>query len=166
MHDPVWNHSVFSKNRDRLLTSEVAQHFFAAVLEQGKRFLSVDDFTLDGTVIQAWASHKSFRTKDGLDDDGTNFHGDRRTNEPHESTTGQDARLYKKSYETESKLACLDHALVENRNGLIVRAMATQADGCAEREAALLTLADKQQGRLRRIAVGADKAYDAATPSA
>jgi transposase len=161
MDDAVWNHAVFSKNRDRLLTSEVAQQFFAAVNEQAKRFMSDEHFTVDGTLIQAWASQKSFRKKDGSDGDGANFHDSRRTNETHESTTDPDARLYKKSYGRESKLAYLGHTLVENRNGLIAAAMATQADGYAEREAALLMLADKQQGRSRRITVGADKAYDA-----
>jgi transposase len=161
MDDAVWNHAVFSKNRDRLLTSEVAQQFFTAVNEQAKRFMSDEHFTVDGTLIQAWASQKSFRKKDGSDGDGANFHDSKRSNETHESTTDPDARLYKKSYGRESKLAYLGHALVENRNGLIAAAMATQADGYAEREAALLMLADKQQGRSRRITVGADKAYDA-----
>ncbi len=161
MDDAVWNHAVFSKNRDRLLTSDVAQQFFAAVVQQAKGFMSDEHFTVDGTLIQAWASHKSFRIKDGSDDDGTNFHGEKRSNKTHESTTDPEARLYKKSYGTESKLAYLGHVLVENRNGLIAAAMATQADGFAERDAALLMLADKQQGRTRRITVGADKAYDA-----
>jgi len=144
MDDAVWNHAVFSKNRDRLLTSEVAQQFFAAVLEQAKPFLSNDHFTVDGTLIEAWASQKSFRSKDAPDSDGTNFHGDTRSNDTHESTSDPDARLYKKSYGKESKLAYLGHALVENRNGLIAAAMATQADGYAEREAALTMLADAQ----------------------
>ena len=160
MDDAVWNHAVFSKNRDRLLNSEVAQQFFAAVNQQAKRFMSDDHFTVDGTLIQAWASHKSFRAKDGSDDDGTNFHGQKRSNDTHESTTDPDARLYKKSYGKESHLAYLGHALVENRNGLIAAAMVTQADGYAEREAALLMLQDKQKERSRRITVGADKAYD------
>ena len=160
MDDEVWNHAVFSKNRDRLLNSEVAQQFFAAVNQQAKRFMSDDHFTVDGTLIQAWASHKSFRAKDGSDDDGTNFHGQKRSNDTHESTTDPDARLYKKSYGKESHLAYLGHALVENRNGLIAAAMVTQADGYAEREAALLMLQDKQKERSRRITVGADKAYD------
>jgi len=161
MDDAVWNHAVFSKNRDRLLTSEVAQTFFAAVLEQAKSFMSNDHFTVDGTLIQAWASQKSFRKKDGSDGDGAHFHDSKRSNETHESTTDPDARLYKKSYGRESKLAYLGHALVENRNGLIAAAMVTQADGYAEREAALLMLEEKQKGRSRRITVGADKAYDA-----
>jgi transposase len=160
MDDAVWNHAVFSKNRDRLLTSEVAQQFFAEVNQQAKRFMSDEHFTVDGTLIQAWASQKSFRKKDGPDDDGTNFHGQKRTNETHESTTDPDARLYKKSYGKESHLAYLGHALVENRNGLIAAAMATQADGYAEREAALLMLQEKQKGNAQRITVGADKAYD------
>jgi transposase len=147
----------------RLLNSEVAQQFFAAVNQQAKRFMSDDHFTVDGTLIQAWASHKSFRAKDGSDSDdsgGANFHGQKRSNDTHESTTDPDARLYKKSYGRESHLAYLGHTLVENRNGLIAAAMVTQADGYAEREAALLMLQDKRKGRRRRITVGADKAYD------
>jgi transposase len=161
MDDAMWNHAVFSKNRDRLLTSEVAQRFFAEVNQRAKRFMSDEHFTVDGTLIQAWASQKSFRAKDGSDDgDGTNFHGQKRSNETHESTTDPDARLYKKSYGKESHLAYLGHALVENRNGLIAAAMATTADGFAEREAALTMLDAQRKGRKRRITVGADKAYD------
>jgi transposase len=161
MDDAVWNHAVFSKNRDRLLTSEVAQRFFAEVNRQAKKFMSNEHFTVDGTLIQAWASQKSFRPKDGSgDDDGTNFHGQKRSNKTHASTSDPDARLYKKSYGKESKMSYLGHALVENRNGLIAAAMVTHADGYAERDAALLMLAEKQQGRSRRITVGADKAYD------
>jgi transposase len=162
MDDAVWNHAVFSKNRDRLLTSDVAQRFFAEVNRLAKRFMSDEHFTVDGTLIQAWASQKSFRKKDGSDDgDGTNFHGQKRSNETHQSTTDPDARLYKKSYGKESKLAYLGHALVENRNGLIAAAMVTRADGHAERDAALLMLDERQKNSSRRITVGADKAYDA-----
>ncbi len=162
MDDAVWNHAVFSKNRDRLLNSTVAQSFFAAVNEQAKKFMSDDHFTVDGTMIQAWASQKSFRAKDGSDDDdGSDFHGHKRSNDTHESTTDPDARLYKKSYGKESKLAYLGHALVENRNGLIAAAAVTQADGHGERKAALDMLEKKQKGCKRRITVGADKAYDA-----
>ncbi len=158
MDDAVWNHAVFSKNRDRLLNSEVAQRFFAEVNRLAKRFMSDEHFTVDGTLIQAWASQKSFRPKDGsADDDGTNFRGQKRSNDTHRSTTDPDARLYKKSYGTESKLSYLGHVLVENRNGLIAAAMATTADGHAERDAALLML---QQKRSHRATVGADKAYD------
>ena len=161
MDDAVWNHAVFSKNRDRLLTSEVAQRFFAEVNQQAKRFMSDEHFTVDGTLIQAWAGQKSFRSKDGSDDGGgSNFHGQKRSNDTHQSTTDPDARLYKKSYGKESKLSYLGHALVENRNGLIAAAMVTHADGYAERDAALLMLDRKQKNRSRRITVGADKAYD------
>jgi transposase len=162
MDDAVWNHAVFSKNRYRLLNSTVAQSFFAAVNEQAKKFMSDDHFTVDGTLIQAWASQRSFRAKDGSDDDdGSDFHGHKRRNDTHESSTDPDARLYKKSYGKESKLAYLGHALVENRNGLIAAAAVTQADGHGERKAALEMLQSKQKGRKRRITVGADKAYDA-----
>jgi hypothetical protein len=144
-----------------LLTSDVAQRFFAEVNKQAKKFMSDEHFTVDGTLIQAWASQKSFRSKDGSDDDdGTDFRGQKRSNDTHQSTTDPDARLYKKSYGKESKLSYLGHALVENRNGLIAAAMVTHADGYAERDAALLMLAERQQGRARRITVGADKAYD------
>jgi transposase len=161
MDDSMWNHAVFSKNRDRLLTSDVAQRFFAEVNLRAKKFMSDEHFTVDGTLIQAWASQKSFRAKDGSDDgDGTDFRGQKRSNKTHESTTDADARLYKKSYGKESKLSYLGHALVENRNGLIAAAMVTQADGFAERDAALLMLHERQKGRSRRITVGADKAYD------
>ena len=161
MDDAVWEHSVFSKNRERLLTSAVAQRFFAEVNQRAQKFMSDEHFTVDGTLIQAWASQKSFRSRDGSDGgDGTDFHGQKRSNQTHESTTDQDARLYKKSYGKESKLSYLGHALVENRNGLIVAAMVTHADGYAERDAALLMLKQKQQDHSRRITVGADKAYD------
>jgi transposase len=160
MDDAVWNHAVFSKNRERLLSSEVAQQFFAEVNRQGKKFMSDEHFTVDGTLLQAWASQKSFRSKDGSDDDGANFHGQKRSNKTHESTTDPDARLYRKSYGKESKLSYLGHALVENRNGLIAAAMVTHADGYAERDAALLMLNERQKDRARRITVGADKAYD------
>ena len=161
MDDAVWNHAVFSKNRDRLLTSDVAQRFFAEVNRQAKRYMSDEHFTVDGMLIQAWASQKSFRPKDGGGPgDGTNFHGQQRSNDTHQSSTDPDARLYKKSYGKESKLSYLGHALVENRNGLIAAAMVTHADGYAERDAALLMLAAKQHRHSRRITVGADKAYD------
>ena len=148
MDDAVWNHAVFSKNSDRLLTSEVAQQFFAEVNRQAKRFMSDEHFTVDGTLIQAWASQKSFRLKDGSDDgDGANFHGQKRSNKTHASSTDADARLYRKSYGKESKLSYLGHALVENRNGLIAAAMVTHADGCAERDAALFDACAQAGGR-------------------
>jgi transposase len=112
MDDAVWNHAVFSRNRDRLLTSEVAQRFFAEVNRQARKFMSDEHFTVDGTLIQAWASQKSFRSKDGPDDDdGTDFRGQKRSNDTHQSSTDPDARFYKKSYGKESKLSYLGHAL-------------------------------------------------------
>src|SRR6266851_3021580 len=140
MEDAVWNHAVFSKNRDRLLTSAVAQQFFSEVNRRAKRFMSDEHFTVDGTLIQAWASQKSFRSKDGSGDGGgSNFRGQKRTNKTHESTTDADARLYKKSYGKESKLSYLGHALVENRNGLIAAAMVARCQ--PSRSAALQALA-------------------------
>ena len=159
MDDVVWNHAVFSKNRDRLLNSEVARRFFAEVNRSAKKYMSDEHFTVDGTLIRAWASQKSFRSKDGGDSSG-DFHGQKRSNQTHASTTDADARLYKKSYGKESKLSYLGHVLVENRNGLIAGAMVTTADGMAERDAALLMLSEKQKHRSRRITVGADKAFD------
>jgi transposase len=161
--DEVWNHAVFSKNRERLLNQELAQTFFARVKAQAADLMSDEHFTVDGTLIEAWASHKSFQRKEGGDtgpDAGNNFHGEKRCNETHESKSDPDARLYKKSYGKESKLAYLGHTVVENRNGLIAAAMATQADGTAERDAAILMVADLTEEKRRRITVGADKAYD------
>lgn len=162
--EPVWNHAVFSKNRDRLLNQEVAQHFFAKVKARAEGLMSDEHFTVDGTLIEAWASHKSFQRKDDNNKPGSgaggNFHGEKRTNETHESKTDPEARLYKKSYGQEAKLSYLGHVLVENRNGLIAAAMTTQADGMAERDAALLLLDGVRKRRGRRITVGADKAYD------
>jgi transposase len=164
MDEPVWNHAVFSKNRERLLNETVAREFFAEVLKQAQRHLSKEHFTVDGTMIEAWASQKSFQRKDGGDDDAgssANFHGEKRTNETHQSKTDPDARLYKKSRGSEAKLSYLGHVLVENRHGLIVDAMLTQADGTAEADAAIL-MADamRKKRRGRRFTLGADKAYD------
>ena len=141
MDEPVWNHAVFSKNRERLLNETVAREFFSEVLEQAKPHLSQEHFTVDGTMIEAWASQKSFQRKDGGDSDsqGTaSFHGEKRTNETHASKTDPDARLYKKSRGSEAKLSYLGHVMVENRHGFIVEAMLTQADGTAEADAAIL----------------------------
>jgi len=164
MDEEVWNHAVFSKNRDRLLNEEVAREFFREVLKQAKRNLSKQHFTVDGTLIEAWASQKSFQRKDDSDHDpqgGANFHGEKRTNDTHQSQTDPDARLYKKSRGGEAKLSYLGHVMVENRNGLIVEAMVTHADGRAESDAALL-MADALRGRKgdQRFTLGADKAYD------
>jgi transposase len=165
MDEAVWNHAVFSKNRDRLLNQELAQQFFLRVKVQAAGLMSDEHFTVDGTLIEAWASQKSFRRKDADGSGptaGSNFHGENRSKETHESKTDPDARLYKKSYGQEARLSYLGHALVENRNGLIAGAMATTADGTAERDAALLLVDEAiRQGRGKRITVGADKAYDA-----
>jgi transposase len=161
--DPVWNHAVFSKNRDRLLNQDLAQRFFAHVKAQAVGLMSDEHFTVDGTLIEAWAGQKSFRRKD--DDEaggggGGDFHGEPRSNQTHASSTDPEARLYKKSAGQEAKLSYLGHALVENRNGLIAAAMTTQADGTAERDAALLMLHELTRKRSGRITTGADKAYD------
>ena len=139
MNDAVWNHSVLPKNRDGLLTLEMAQRFFAEVNRLAICFTSDEHSTADGRLLQAWASQKSFRRKDGsVDGNPTNFRGQKKSNETHQSTTDPESRLYKKSYGQESKLAYVGHPLVENRNGLIAAAMATQADGHAQRDAVLL----------------------------
>jgi hypothetical protein len=158
--DKVWDPTVYTKNRDRLLNQEVAQSFFGQVKQQAAGLMSDEHFTVDGTLIEAWASHKSFQRKDkgdGGPDAGRNFHGEQRRNQTHESKTDPEARLYKKSYGQESKMSYLGHTVVENRNGLVVAAMATQADGMAERDAGLLMVADLTKGRKRRITLGADK---------
>jgi len=167
--DPVWDHSTFSKNRDRLLEGEIAAKFLAAVLEQPqvKRLLSSEHFSVDGTLIQAWASIKSFRRKDGSDNNsqGTgrnterNFHKEKRSNDTHQSTTDPDARLYKKGDGQPAKLCYIGHALMENRHGLAVGGGISQATGTAERETALELVDGHYRGR-RRITLGADKAYD------
>jgi len=167
--DPVWDHSTFSKNRDRLLEGEIAAKFLAAVLErpQVKRLLSSEHFSVDGTLIQAWASIKSFRRKDGSDNNsqGTgrnterNFHKEKRSNDTHQSTTDPDARLYKKGDGQPAKLCYIGHALMENRHGLAVGGGISQATGTAERETALELVDGHYRGR-RRITLGADKAYD------
>jgi len=164
LDEPVWNHAVFSKNRERLLNETVAREFFSEVLEQAKPHLSQEHFTVDGTMIEAWASQKSFQRKDGGDDDGpgrASFHGDKRSNATHASKTDPDARLYKKSRGSEAKLSYLGHVMVENRHGFIVEAMLTQADGTAEADAAILMAnAMRKKRRGQRFTLGADKAYD------
>jgi transposase len=165
MDEPVWNHAVFSKNRERLLNQDVARTFFRRVLAQAKPHLSDEHFTVDGTLIEAWASQKSFQRKDGGEGEGSKFRGERRTNDTHESKTDADAKLYRKGSGQEAKLSYLGHVLMENRNGLIVDAMVTQADGKAERDAGLLMLHRKWRrsrrwGPRKPISVGADKAYD------
>ena len=148
MDEPIWDATVFTKNRDRLLTQELARGFLRRVVDRAERYMSDEHFTVDGTLIDAWASQKSFQRKDGPPDgDGRNFHGESRKNDTHASTTDPDAKLYRRSHHAEARLAYLGHLLIENRHGLIVDAMATTADGCAERDAALLMLHDRVKRR-------------------
>jgi transposase len=166
--DAVWDHSTFSKNRDRLLDADVAAKFLEAVLRHPKvkRFLSDDHFSVDGTLVEAWASLKSFRAKDGSDEPpapGRNgerdYHGEKRSNETHTSTTDPDAKLYRKGNGQAAKLCYMGHALMENRSGLVVQAVLTQASGTAERDAAIAMLDQHAPGE-RRLTLAADKAYD------
>jgi transposase len=213
LNDPVWDHSTFSKNRERLLNEKLADGFFDRVLKRAEGLISEEHFSVDGTLIEAWASHKSFRPKRdsdagegpaadagdatesaasgasanpngqqdeqdmGADGDEKasdpeqapareessqtrerDFHGERRRNETHESTTDPEARLYRKGKGAEAKLCYLGHAVMENRNGLLVNTRLTHAEGTAERLAAL-EMIEEMDGR-HRITVGADKAYD------
>ena len=161
MDDAVWAPTVFTKNRDRVLNDVIAGRFFQHVVERAQPYMSDEHFTVDGTLIEAWASQKSFQKKgDPPDGDGRHFHGETRTNATHASTTDPDAKLYRKSSNAEARLAYLGHLLIENRHGLIVDAMATAADGTAEREAARRMLHARWRRDPRRRTVGADKAYD------
>jgi len=168
MDEPVWVPTVFSKNRDRLLEGDVAERFFDGVLGQAREaeLLSDEHFSVDGTLIEAWASQKSFQRKDrgeepSADDPGNptvNFHGEKRSNDTHESTTDADARLARKSGGHEAKLAYCGNVLIENRNGLVVDTELLQCNGTAERDAALL-MAERLDGA-NRVTLGADKGYD------
>jgi hypothetical protein len=167
MDAAVWHATVFTHNRDRLLEADVAHQFLAALLAlpKVKKLLSSEHFSVDGTLIDAWASMKSFRPKDGSGeppDPGRNgernFHNEKRSNETHASTTDPDARLYRKANGRESRLCFMGHVLMENRNGLAVDAALTHATGTAEREATLSMLERRKAGR--RLTLGADKAYD------
>ena len=169
IEDAVWDHSVFSKNRDRLLEHEVVESFFTEVMTLAERagLLSKEHFSVDGTLIQAWASHKSFRPKDGGDSGpaggsgrnaDANWKGQRRSNDTHASTTDPDARLFRKGKSQPAILAYQGHVLMENRSGLAVGAVVTHADGFAERAAALAML-DTVPGAGPKT-VGADKGYD------
>jgi len=162
MDEPIWAPTVFSKNRDRLLNQEIARSFFRRVVERARDLMSDEHFTVDGTLIEAWASQKSFQRKDGgTDGDGRDFRGEQRKNDTHASKTDPDARLYRRSHQAESRLAYLGHLLIENRHGLIADAMATIADGFAEREAATLMVCNQwQRAPGRHRTVGADKGYD------
>ena len=170
MDDPVWHPTTFTKNRDRLLAGEVAAAFFDAVAAQARTagLLSDEHFTVDGTQLEAWASLKSFQRRDATpgappDDPGNptvDFHGEPRRNDTHVSTTGPEAKLYRKGLGREAKLAYLGHVLLDNRHGLVANVGVTAATGTAEREAALwLLAAGVPPGRT----VGADKGYDVAS---
>jgi transposase len=173
--EPAWDHSSFTTNRDRLLDGDIAAKFLAAILAQPrvKKLLSSDHFSVDGTLIEAWASMKSFKPRNGApdNDDGappagggrnaeTNFHGEKRSNETHRSTTDPDARLYRKGPGKEAKLCFIGHGLMENRSGLLVDTSLTAADGHAERVAALHMI-EPHADRPCSITLGADKGFDA-----
>jgi transposase len=172
MDDAVWDPTVFTKNRERLLEGEIADGFFEQVLAQARaqELLSAEHFTVDGTLVQAWAGQKSFHVqkkeatkRSGPPDDPGNptvdFHGEKRSNETHASTTDAEARLYKKSAGSEAKLSYLGHVLTENRNGLVVGTRVTQATGTAERAAAVEMIEEQNDGE-RRVTLGGDKGFD------
>ena len=161
--DPVWNASTFTKNRERRQKGDVFQKFMTELLnhEQVKPLLSDEHFSVDGTLVEAWASQKSFTPKDGSGGDGTNWHAQKRSNETHASTTDPESRLYRKADGKEAKLCYIGHVLMENRHGLAVAGEVTTASGTAERNAAEAMLKAKRAVIGRRITVGADKAYDA-----
>jgi transposase len=168
MDDPIWDATTFTKNRDRLLQGDIADAFFAEVLAaiRADGLLSDEHFTVDGTLLEAWASHKSFKPKDAPapppDDPKNptvNFHGERRRNDTHQSTTDPDARLYKKAVGREARLGYLAHLLTENRHGFIVDTAVTDAMGTAERDAALHMLGELPL-TTRRVTVGGDKNFD------
>ena len=172
-NEPVWHPTVFTKNRDRLTEGEVAEEFFSLIVNQAKkkRLLSSEHFTVDGTLIEAWAGQKSFQRKDNGNDPlnppppdrgsnpTVNWHKEERSNDTHRSTTDPLARLYKKTRGSESKLCYLGHLLTENRNGLVVNVSLTAATGTAEREAAL-SMAEQIPGGTKRVTLGGDKGYD------
>ena len=170
MDDPIWDATVFTKNRDRLLQGDIAQAFFAAVLAQARHhdLLSTEHFTVDGTLLEAWASHKSFQPKEQptppTDDDPGNptvdFRGEKRSNTTHQSTTDPDAQLIRKSRGQAAILAYRGHVLLENRSGLVVGAQATQVVGHSE-PATALALATAIPGN-HRVTLGGDKGYDTA----
>jgi transposase len=162
MDEPIWTPTVFTKNRDRLLNQDIARSFFRRVVDRATGLLSNEHFTVDGTLIEAWASQKSFQRKDGGGDgDGRDFRGEERKNDTHASKTDPDARLYRRSKQAESRLAYLGHVTIENRHGLIVDAMATHADGYAERAAAVVMMRRQwRRAPARRRTLGADKGYD------
>src|SRR5215218_3742159 len=166
LDDAVWSPTTFTKNRDRLLDGDIAAAFFEAVLQHAdtERLLSDDHFTVDGTLLEAWASHKRFRPRDEQDpppsggNPSVDFHGQQRRNDTHRSSTDPDARLYKKAVGREARLGYLGHVLMEHRSGLLVKATVTPADGYGERDAALVMIAAIPG--THRITVAGDKAFD------
>ena len=164
--DPVWDPTTFTKNRDRLQNGEVFEKFMTRLLNhpQVKPLLSDEHFSVDGTLIEAWASQKSFRPKDGSgdDDNGANFHGQKRKNDTHASTSDPNSRLYRKAAGREAKLCYMGHATMENRHGLAVAGRVTHANGTAERRASETMLKARRKAAGRRITAGEDKAYDTA----
>lgn len=170
MDESIWDHSVYSKNRDRILHTDIAMMFLRAICKQAEEagFLSNDHFTVDGTLIESWASLKSFRPKDhepppdssgpGTRNPEVDFHGEKRKNDTHASTTDPESRLFKKGKGKEARLSFMGHILMENRNGLAVDAQLTLATGTAEREAALTMAKDIRSKK--RVTLGADKGYD------
>lgn len=170
MDDPIWDATVFSKNRERLLEGDIAQAFFNQVLKlaRQKELLSDEHFTVDGMLIEAWAGQKSFQQKDASappppDDPGNptmDFHGEKRRNQTHESTTDPEARLYKKGPGKEAKLSYQGQVMMENRHGLVTQTRLTPATGTAEREAAVEMAQQIPERESRRVTLGADKGYD------
>ncbi len=177
---PAFDPTTFTKNKTRLLSHNIAARFFAVVVDQARlrNYVSSDHFSVDGTLLDAWASHKSFQPKDppaggdarpapdpAAQTEGRNaevdFHGQKRTNDTHQSTTDPEARLFRKSRNTAAKLCFAGHTLMENRNGFLVDMELTQADGYCERAAAM-TMLKRLPKRARRRTVAADKAYDTA----
>jgi transposase len=159
----VWDATSFTKNRERLQQGKVFDKFMAKLLEQPevKPLLSDEHFSVDGTLIEAWASHKSFKPKDAdKGDDGSDFHGQKRKNDTHASTSDPDAKLYRKAAGREARLSYMGHVVMENRHGLAIAGKVSQADGTAERRASEAMLKHKVRRRGRRITVGEDKAYD------
>lgn len=159
--DTVWDATTLTKNRERLQHGDLFKRFMETLLHHNdvRPLLSDEHFSVDGTLIEAWAGHKSFKLKDDPGSDGEHFHGTRRRNDTHESTTDPDSRLYRKSEGQESKLCYMGHATMENRNGLAVAGLVTRASGMAER-AASEEMLEKKASPHTRITVGADKAYD------
>jgi IS5 family transposase len=165
MDDTVWVPTVFTKNRERLIAHDAMIELFNEVLAIANKneWLSGEHFSVDGTLIQAWAGHKGFSRNDGSNDDTSNFKDKKRSNDTHESATDSDARLYRKG-KTASELRFIGHTLSDNRHGLIASAVVTTADGYAAREAAKAMIADAKQvaDEKAEITLGADKGYDAA----